>query len=161
MAEGVSYGANTIRDGVSLTPRRELRSLALPSEIMRLENPHGYLKFPGPWPVASIKLDYVKRPKIAARYIPRAPEGHRKPCQSDEADTKERIGTEGAAAAPLPADPGARKVATRLLALLPGVPWKGGEYCVVRHQRETIGGSCGRSIADRGRLSHSENLVMA
>ena len=36
VAEVYSYGANTIRDGVSLTPRRELRALALPSEIMRL-----------------------------------------------------------------------------------------------------------------------------
>ena len=50
VAEGYSYGANTIRDGVSLTPRRELRSLALPSEIMRLPNLEGYLKFPGPLP---------------------------------------------------------------------------------------------------------------
>ena len=62
VAEGYSYGANTIRDGVSLTPRRELRSLALPSEIMRLPNLEGYLKFPGPLPVASIKLKYVSRP---------------------------------------------------------------------------------------------------
>ena len=61
VAEGYSYGANTIRDGVSLTPRRELRALALPSEIMRLENLHGYLKFPGPFPVASIRLKYVAR----------------------------------------------------------------------------------------------------
>ena len=61
VAEGYSYGANTIRDGVSLTPRRELRSLALPSEIMRLPNLEGYLKFPGPLPVASIKLKYVQR----------------------------------------------------------------------------------------------------
>ena len=38
VAEGFSYGANTIRDGVSLTPKRELRALALASEIMRLEN---------------------------------------------------------------------------------------------------------------------------
>ena len=41
VAEGYFYGANTIRDGVSLTPRRELRSLALPSEIMRLPNLEG------------------------------------------------------------------------------------------------------------------------
>ena len=34
MTEGFSYGANTIRDGVSLTPKRELRPLALASEIM-------------------------------------------------------------------------------------------------------------------------------
>jgi len=71
VAEGVSYGANTIRDGVSLTPRRELRALALPSEITRLPNLEGYLKFPGPFPVASIRLRYVSRPKAAERFVPR------------------------------------------------------------------------------------------
>ena len=71
VAEGYSYGANTIRDGVSLTPRRELRSLALPSEIMRLPNLEGYLKFPGPLPVASIRLKYVSRPGTAKRFVPR------------------------------------------------------------------------------------------
>ena len=71
VAEGYSYGANTIRDGVSLTPRRELRSLALPSEIMRLPNLEGYLKFPGPLPVASIRLKYVSRPGTAERFVPR------------------------------------------------------------------------------------------
>ena len=70
VAEGYSYGANTIRDGVSLTPRRELRTLALPSEIMRLANLEGYLKFPGPFPVASIKLKYVARPAAAERFVP-------------------------------------------------------------------------------------------
>ena len=70
MNEGLSYGANTIRDGVSLTPKRELRALALASEIMRLQNLNGYLRFPGPLPVARIKLEYSNRPKIADRFIP-------------------------------------------------------------------------------------------
>ena len=70
-AEGLSYGASAMRDGVSLTQRREMRPLALPSEIMRLENLHGYLKFSGPWPVARIELDYVERPKAAESFIPR------------------------------------------------------------------------------------------
>ncbi len=70
-AEGLSYGASAMRDGVSLTERREMRPLALPSEIMRLENLDGYLKFPGPWPVAQIRLDYVKRPRAAESFIPR------------------------------------------------------------------------------------------
>ena len=70
-SHGMSYGASVLRDGVSLTQRREMRSLALPSEIMRLENLKGYLKFPGPWPVARIGLDYVKRPKAAERFVPR------------------------------------------------------------------------------------------
>ena len=75
VSEGYSYGANTIRDGVSLTPRRELRALALPSEIMRLANLEGYLKFPGPFPVASIRLKYVARPKAAERFVPREGDG--------------------------------------------------------------------------------------
>ena len=75
VAEGYTYGANTIRDGVSLTPRRELRALALPSEIMRLANLEGYLKFPGPFPVASIRLKYVARPAAAERFVPREGDG--------------------------------------------------------------------------------------
>ena len=84
VAEGYSYGANTIRDGVSLTPKRELRALALPSEIMRLPNLEGYLKFPGPFPVASIRLKYVARGEAAARFVPREDGGAVSP---DEPDT--------------------------------------------------------------------------
>jgi len=72
-AEGVSYGADHYRDGVTLTPKREVQALALPSEIMRLPNLNGYLKLPGPYPVARIVLDYVKRPKVASRFVERVP----------------------------------------------------------------------------------------
>ena len=85
VAEGYSYGANTIRDGVSLTPRRELRSLALPSEIMRLPNLEGYLKFPGPLPIASIRLKYVSRPGTAERFVPREPDGNEAPHENGDA----------------------------------------------------------------------------
>ena len=78
-AEGVSYGADPYRDGVTLTPKRELQALALPSEIMRLPNLNGYLKVPGPYPVARIALEYVKRPRVAPRFVPRdKPDG--RPC---------------------------------------------------------------------------------
>ncbi|MDE0380730.1 MAG: type IV secretion system DNA-binding domain-containing protein, partial [Rhodospirillales bacterium] len=86
VTEGYSYGANTIRDGVSLTPRRELRALALPSEIMRLENLAGYLKFPGPFPVASIRLKYVARPKAAERFVPGGEDGAGPPDRAEDAD---------------------------------------------------------------------------
>ena len=55
LARGLSYGV----------------ALALASEIMRLENLHGYLRFPGPLPVATIALDYVKRGQAAERFVPR------------------------------------------------------------------------------------------
>ena len=38
---------------------------------MRLPNLHGYLKFPGPLPVASIRLKYVERPSAAERFVAR------------------------------------------------------------------------------------------
>ena len=84
VAEGVTYGANTIRDGVSLTPRRELRALALPSEIMRLPNLEGYLKFPGPFPAASIRLKYVERPPAAERFVARAGDGAEAPAPDED-----------------------------------------------------------------------------
>ena len=90
ITEGFSYGADTVRDGVSLTPRRELRTLALASEIMRLENLTGYLRFPGPWPVATVRLDYADRPAMAERFVPRArppdPAGRNRTSPDDKVD---------------------------------------------------------------------------
>ncbi len=71
VTEGFSYGANTIRDGVSLTPRRELRPLALASEIMQLPALNGYLRFPGPLPAAKIALEYTSREAVAERFVAR------------------------------------------------------------------------------------------
>ena len=70
LAEGVSY--DTPRDGVTLSARRDLRSLVLPAEVSRLENLSGYVKFPGAWPVARIRLRYTARPAVAERFEPRA-----------------------------------------------------------------------------------------
>ena len=69
LAEGVSY--ETPRDGVTLSTRRDLRPLVLPAEVARLENLSGYLKFPGSWPVARIKLKYRARRRAAKRFEPR------------------------------------------------------------------------------------------
>ena len=72
MSEGVSY--EMPREGVTLNTRQDLRSLVLPAEVARLENLSGYLKFPGAWPVARIKLKYRERPTVAERFVPRPEE---------------------------------------------------------------------------------------
>ena len=69
LSEGVSY--DTPRDGVTLSARRDLRSLVLPAEVSRLENLSGYVKFPGAWPVARIRLKYKERDKVAKRFVAR------------------------------------------------------------------------------------------
>ena len=99
MTEGFSYGASTIRDGVSLMPKRELRPLALGSEIMRLENLHGWLRFPGPLPVARIRLEYEQRPKAAERFVPRPEDAPKAPASADAAEEKPSV--EGERKAPL------------------------------------------------------------
>ncbi len=86
LAEGVSYGADPYRDGVTLTPKRELQALALPSEIMRLPNLTGYLKLPGPHPVARFKLDYVKRPRVAPQFVARDGNGSPRDAAAKEAE---------------------------------------------------------------------------
>ena len=45
--ENVSYGANTIRDGVSLSQQNKTKPLALPTEIANLKDLEAYLKLPG------------------------------------------------------------------------------------------------------------------
>ena len=75
LSEGVSYDTGerpgAPRDGVTLNARRDLRSLVLPAEVSRLENLSGYVKFPGAWPVARIRLKYRARPAVAERFVPR------------------------------------------------------------------------------------------
>ncbi len=102
VSENVSYGANTIRDGVSLTPRRELRALALPADIMRLPNLHGFLKFPGAHPVASIRLKPVDRSVVAPRFVPR--DDHAPPAASGEARVPVPV-ADAADAPPWPDEP--------------------------------------------------------
>ena len=73
LSEGVSY--ETPHGGVTLSTRRDVRPLVLPAEVARLQNLSGYLKFPGPWPVARIRLRYRARPPMARRFVPRAEAG--------------------------------------------------------------------------------------
>ena len=73
LSEGVSY--ETPHGGVTLSTRRDVRPLVLPAEVARLQNLCGYLKFPGPWPVARIRLRYRARPPMARRFVPRAEAG--------------------------------------------------------------------------------------
>ena len=113
-AEGVSYGADPYRDGVTLTPKREVQALALPSEIMRLPNLNGYLKLPGPFPVARIELEYVKREKVASRFVARGQEApddadgesgegeDRKSAEADAAGSGEEKKSKQAGSAPPP-----------------------------------------------------------
>lgn len=70
--EGFSYGANTIRDGVSLNRQKVMRPVVTESEIMNLANLEAYLRLPGEWPVTKVKFNYQTRSENAPAFIPRS-----------------------------------------------------------------------------------------
>ena len=56
--ENISYGANTIRDGVSLNQTTRTKALVMPTELANLESLHCYLKVAGNLPVTKIEMTY-------------------------------------------------------------------------------------------------------
>lgn len=69
--EGISYGANTMRDGISISRNTKEKTIALPSEITNLDDLEAYIKFKGNLPVTKIKFDYAHYPKISEEFIER------------------------------------------------------------------------------------------
>jgi len=56
--EGISYGANSLRDSVSVQRIEQQKPVVYPSDILRLENLQAYLRLPGPYPICSLRFDY-------------------------------------------------------------------------------------------------------
>lgn len=69
--ENYSYGANSIRDGISMSHQRVTRPVALPSEIAELENLECFVQVPGRFPVTKMNLIYEKDAIIAPDFMPR------------------------------------------------------------------------------------------
>lgn len=53
--ENISYGANSMRDGVSLSHHTQQKALILPTELSQLEKLEAYVKLPGNYPCTKIK----------------------------------------------------------------------------------------------------------
>ncbi len=69
--EGISYGANEIRDGVNLNKQKSTKKLVIPSELMLMAKLKAYLKFAGPFPIAQVKFMIKNRAKISLRFVER------------------------------------------------------------------------------------------
>jgi len=66
----ISMGANSERDGVNISRRKETKAIVLPSEIIHLPDMTGYILLPGDRPIYKTSYDYVKRPSIAEGFEP-------------------------------------------------------------------------------------------
>ncbi len=67
--ESYSYGANTIRDGISIGTQRVTRPLVSPAEIMEMADLTAYLRVPAPVPITQLKIPFRKRDKISQGFI--------------------------------------------------------------------------------------------
>lgn len=83
MEEGYSYGASSVRDAVTLTPQTKVEPLVMPDDIMNLPNLYGYIKFPGGFPAAPVKLHYRTYATRADAFVRRPSAGTIKPLQQE------------------------------------------------------------------------------
>ncbi|MBN9344496.1 MAG: type IV secretion system DNA-binding domain-containing protein [Holosporales bacterium] len=60
--ENLSYGANTIRDGVSLNQQTNTKPIVIPTEIQNLRDLEAYIKLPGNYPITKLKMLYQPQP---------------------------------------------------------------------------------------------------
>lgn len=71
--ESVSYGANTMRDGISVSRHIKEKRLVLTTEIQTSNDLQGYLRVKGELPAAKVSLKYanypLKHPEFIAREI--------------------------------------------------------------------------------------------
>jgi len=69
MRENYSYGANTIRDGISIGTQRMINQIVTPAEIMDLENMKCYVRLAGSYPISLLELTLTQRKQIARGFI--------------------------------------------------------------------------------------------
>jgi type IV secretory pathway TraG/TraD family ATPase VirD4 len=62
--EGLSYGANSMRDGISINRIETTKPVVSFSEIMSLDDLQAYLRLPGKFPITSIDLTFKQRDKL-------------------------------------------------------------------------------------------------
>lgn len=68
LQENLSYGANSMRDGVNINNLEKSRSLVMPSEIMALPDLSCYVKLAGNWPVTLLKMK-IQAPGFFYRFL--------------------------------------------------------------------------------------------
>ncbi len=69
--EGISYGANTLRDGISINRVETRKPLINFSEIMSLDDLHAYVRLPGKFPITLVDFQFKKRVSINPGIVPR------------------------------------------------------------------------------------------
>ncbi|NNM43164.1 MAG: type IV secretion system DNA-binding domain-containing protein [Chlamydiae bacterium] len=67
--EGISYGSNSIRDGVNLSFQQKAKPVVSSSSLQALKKHQAFIKLPGNLPITKIKLKYQNLPKISPYFV--------------------------------------------------------------------------------------------
>jgi type IV secretory pathway TraG/TraD family ATPase VirD4 len=59
-SENISYGANSTRDGVSLSRHTRQKPLVIPAELSQLKDLECFVKFPGNYPCTKLQTAFQK-----------------------------------------------------------------------------------------------------
>ena len=75
--ENTSYGANSLRDGVSISQREDKEAVYLPTDLMNLPSLQGVIRVTnkrksGPFPIAPIRFEPDNLPAMAPGFVPRS-----------------------------------------------------------------------------------------
>ncbi len=62
--ENISYGANSMRDGVSLSRQTRQKPFVLPAEFSQLKDLECYIKLSGDYPCTKLQMAYQKRASL-------------------------------------------------------------------------------------------------
>ena len=71
MRENYSYGANNIRDGISIGAQQMTKTIVFYPEIMELPDMKCYLRLPASYPVMLLELKLERRPQTEIGFIKR------------------------------------------------------------------------------------------
>jgi type IV secretory pathway TraG/TraD family ATPase VirD4 len=68
-SENISYGANDMRDGVSLNDVHREKATVHFDKLMKLPNLEAYIKLPGNYPVTKVRFEVHDLPKVAEGFV--------------------------------------------------------------------------------------------
>lgn len=87
--EGISYGANTMRDGISINRVETQKQLVSYSEIMSLADLEAFVRLPGQLPLTRLKFNYQPRQRMNEAFLLR--EMELKKMTSVQADNSDSV----------------------------------------------------------------------
>ncbi|MGC3903863.1 type IV secretion system DNA-binding domain-containing protein [Legionella pneumophila] len=86
--ENYSYGANSIRDGISLGSQRVTRPIVSYPQILELKDLTCFVRLPGQYPVTRLELVHQKRPVHLQGFVTREIPVVAHNASNDEVDEK-------------------------------------------------------------------------